>query len=96
MVSLASFLPLYMHSCHGLYGLSVSFGFLSFATIEALQVWVESVRKCFNEKLPGAVNADILYELQAQVILVDFLICCFIAFMFGCLSFCFSVSDVGA
>ncbi|XP_027080412.2 lysine-specific demethylase JMJ17-like [Coffea arabica] len=39
-----------------------------FQRMSSVKVWVESVRKCFNEKLPGAVNADILYELQAQML----------------------------
>lgn len=39
-----------------------------FQRMSSLKVLVESVRKCFKEKLPGAVKADILYELQAQIL----------------------------
>lgn len=39
-----------------------------FATAEVVQVWVDSVRNCISEKSPGAVEVDLIYKLEAEVI----------------------------
>ncbi|KAL3499347.1 hypothetical protein ACH5RR_038440 [Cinchona calisaya] len=39
-----------------------------FHRMSSVKVWVESVRKCINEKSTATVKADILYRLQAEML----------------------------